>query len=337
MENNYNQSGKRNKKLSESKKAVLLIVAICLVNVLTIYYFYGLSKTELSIYKMQMPTETVSAEVIKTRDFTGPIYSHYDIDYYQMDYGDDYYNNGEPWHSVQGFFKPTKKLPDIFGKDTVVWELNDDIDFLLFVEGGGLRGCSAKICVNRDLLDKYDFLTSKLSSVEVGNVEISDSFSEEEINTLRQFVYDETDTGDYLQDYFDFEKIRQYAGETDDEKSASEKADEYFEDIKTSNNSEYYGKIPYSDFKRSYEIYWYFEGLDGICRVNGLIVETIDGRLYATHNLSEGQDGYESRALFELDGEMRSKMQRKIDEITTPKKVFNEHELAREMKNNAKK
>ena len=325
--------------LNNKVKSALAIVLSSVFIFACAFYTFWLPKVELKQYEKHMPKEIASDSLIKKNDFPETIYSPYDIDYYQLDYGDDYYNGTQSWHSVPEQFRPTKKMPESFCDYADVWILNDNPDYLLCVEGGRFGGVSASIHISNEVLRQYDFLTAELSSVEVGDAEILSELTEDELYFLRNAV----DGSDYP----DMDSILSYVfealGEPDDVETddngvaVSDKMTDIIDELneREAEKRMDYDKIPHEDFKASYEVYWHFKGLDCAYRVQGLIVETVDGKLYATHHISEGYQCYESEKLYELDGEIKDKIQKAVSASAIQKKVFSEHELARQMKDSA--
>ena len=331
-----------NKKIKQNTLiAVLIVAAFCALNLIVLFYFFGFSNFQLKQYAKQMPAKELTAEEMKKHDIYSLIttYSHYDIDYYQLDYGDDYFNSVQAWRSEKGFFKPTKKLPDRFCKDCLVWVLNDNPDYLIYVQGEGVKGCSGRICIKKELIENCDFLKSELTSVEVGDVEIAGILSDEDIETVRLCVSKE-ENEDLLSDFvnnFDADEFGSYAEKADDIDSASDAADEYLDSIKEKTKAVTYGKIDFNNLKQSYTISWHFKGLDGIYREKGVVAETKDGRIYVASSLHEKwnseTDGYYwNDELFELNGDLKSEMQSIVDRATESKRPFNEYDLAKEMK-----
>jgi hypothetical protein len=313
-----------------SKKIVIIVVCVIVVVIAVIVYlFVGLGPTELLIYENEMPKE-YAVIPDEYKDLDTSFFSSYLTCGARVDVLGDRFGNFGVWHAVDGYFKPTAKVskPLSDGGD---WILNDDWNYLYSAYGTGAKGVAGSICINENVLLSHDFLTAELSGVKIGDTEVINVFTEEEIDFIRQTIekYNiDYINGDQNSFDFDFDKL------TDENADVDELAGEMQEALEgiTDGADERFKGIKRRTIKKYRSVYWFYKGLDGIYLEKGIVIQTKDGNVYLTMDAWEQDNELVSDGGFsELDGEIKEKMQNVMETAKEMPEEPDEYELAKMM------
>lgn len=302
-------------RLFSPKSIARAIIAFLFLSVLLAFILsFGSAPFKIYLIEKKMPDNYAQMQEDYRKynefDFMGLYYDCEEpIDYNITTEAEGYFGI---WHIVNGRLKPTAKLPSQLSFSPT-WVLNDDWNYLFYVlSDNDHKGVFGGVSVKADLISQYDFLTGRLSAVKVGDTDITDFFTQKEIDLFRKTIEASN------KNYVDFKNA-----------GFDNASDEFYDESDVISN----GKI-----KKCLNFYWYYEGLEELYLEKGVVIQTYDGKIYLAMRI--WKDDYEIKAdggLRLLIGEEKEKMQKVIETANETTPSFDRYKIVEEMKNSVKK